>query len=51
MANILATIICVYMIAKGESRKKTIAYTPFITIATFIVILYKDIIIRIIFGN
>ncbi|WP_291584398.1 prepilin peptidase [Clostridium sp. UBA6640] len=51
LANILATIICMYMIAKGESRKKTIPYTPFITIATFIVILYKDIIIRLIFGN
>ncbi|WP_461613298.1 prepilin peptidase [Clostridium sp. Marseille-QA1073] len=51
LANILATIICIYMIAKGESRKKTIPYTPFITIATFIVILYKDIIIRLIFAN
>ena len=51
LANILATIICIYMIAKGESRKRTIPYTPFITIATFIVILYKDIIIRLISGN
>lgn len=51
LANILATIICIYMIAKGESRKKTIPYIPFITIATFIVILYKDIIIRLISGN
>lgn len=51
LANILATIICVYMLVKGESRKKTIPYVPFITIATLIVILHRDIIIKFVFGS